>query len=194
MLKIGITGGIGSGKTTVCRIFESIGIPVYNADIAAKNIVNFDKNVTHEIVSAFGSDILDENDFIDRKKLGAIVFNDKEKLKKLNSIVHPAVAKHFADWLEKNKKSKYILKEAAILFESGAYKAVDSVITVVAPKELRIKRSIERDSSNRAEIEQRMNNQMSDEEKIKLSDYVIYNNESELLIPQILKLHEQLIK
>lgn len=192
MLKIGITGGIGSGKTTVCKVFQLLGIPLYNADIEAKKLLNFDKEVNNQIIKTFGKTIVNDNNQIDRVKLGSIVFNNKEKLEKLNKIVHPAVAKHFSNWLDINKEHQYILKEAAILFESNAYKAVDKVITVIAPLELRIKRSIDRDKTNRETVEQRIKNQMSDEEKIKLSDYIIHNNESELLIPQIIELHQQL--
>ena len=193
MLKIGITGGIGSGKTTVCKIFQQLGVPVYNADIEAKKLLDFNEAVKSEIIAIFGNNIIAKNGYIDRVKLGAIVFNNKEKLTQLNSIVHPAVAQHFTDWINNNKTKDYIIKEAAILFESGSYKAVDKIITVIAPLELRIQRSMERDNTDRSTIEQRIKNQMSDEEKIKMSHFVIENNESQLLIPQVLKIHQELI-
>ena len=193
MLKIGITGGIGSGKTTVCKAFQVLGISVYNADLEAKKLLDNNPSVKENIVSAFGNDILNNNQ-IDRVKLSSIVFNNKEKLDALNKIVHPAVAIHFNDWLNQHANEKYILKEAAILFESNAYKAVDKTITVVAPMELRIQRCIARDNTSRTQVEQRIKNQMSDEEKIKLSHFVIHNDESQLLIPQVLEIHQHLLK
>jgi dephospho-CoA kinase len=194
MIKIGITGGIGSGKTTVCRVFELLGVPVYNADDESKKIVDNNKEVKEKIVSAFGKDVLNENGFIDRKKLASYVFNNKQNLEKLNSIIHPVVGEQFEEWVKKHQSCPYIIKEAAILFESGAYKQVDEVITVTSPLELKIKRAMSRDRITREQVEQRINNQMSDEEKIKRSKCVIVNDEQRLLIPQVLKIHEQLNK
>ena len=192
MLKLGITGGIGSGKTTVCRLFELFGIPVYYADEESKKLLDEDKEVKNKVVSFFGNSILNDAGLIDRKKLAGIVFNNKEQLEKLNSILHPAVGFHFENWLKK-QNSPYILKEAAILFESGAFKQVDKVLTIVAPLELKIKRTMKRDGVSKEEVETRIQLQMSDEEKIKRSDFVITNNEQELLIPQVLELHQQLV-
>jgi dephospho-CoA kinase len=192
MLKVGITGGIGSGKTTVCKVFELLGIPVYYADDEAKNILDTNAEVKNKIIQYFGNEVLNDSGLIDRKKLAAFVFNDKTKLNYLNSIVHPAVGLHFENWLEKNSNSNYILKEAAILFESGAYKAVDKVIAVVAPIELKIQRVMQRDKTTSEQVEQRINNQLSDDEKIKRAQYVIYNDEKQLLLPQILTIHQQL--
>ncbi len=191
MLKIGITGGIGSGKTTVCKLFELLGIPVYYADAASKKILNEDKIAKEKIVNIFGTSILDQEGLIDRKKLGTIVFNKKVELDKLNGILHPAVGLHFEKWL-KQQNAAYILKEAAILFESGAFKQVDKVITVVAPLELKISRIIQRDGISREEVLSRMKNQMTDEERVKRSDFVIHNNGLELLIPKVLALNKQL--
>src|ERR1035437_8761902 len=185
MLKIGITGGIGCGKTTVCKVFELLGIPVYYADDEAKKLLDFDENVKKNILQTFGISILNDTGIIDRKKLASFVFNDKEKLEKLNSIVHPAVNDHFVNWLKKYSSQKYILKEAAILFESGAYKLVDKVIAVIAPIELKI---------NREQVMQRMSNQMKDEEIIKRSQFFIHNDEQQLLIPQIISLHNQFME
>lgn len=190
---IGITGSIGSGKTTACKVFEMLGIPVYNADIEAKNILDNNSDVKAKIINTFGNSIIGENGLIVRPNLAAIVFSDKKKLDQLNAIVHPAVAKHFEDWINNNNAAKYVLKEAAILFESNAYKRVDKVITVTAPIELRIQRAISRDNSDKKTVEQRIKNQMSDEEKIKMSQFVITNDETQLLIPQIINIHQQLI-
>jgi dephospho-CoA kinase len=194
MLKIGITGGIGSGKTTVCKVFQLLGIPVYFADDEAKKLLNTAIEIKTNIINTFGNEVVDANGIIDRKILASKVFNNKENLEKLNGIVHPAVAKHFENWLNENKSAKYILKEAAILFESNAYKAVDKVITVTAPIELKIQRAIQRDNTDRTTIEQRIKNQLSDEEKIKRSHFVIHNDEQQLLIPQIIDIHHKLIK
>ncbi len=193
MLKIGITGGIGSGKTTVCRIFELLGISIYSADEEAKKILN-EFDVKKSITNYFGNDVLNSDKNIDRKKLANLVFNDKENLQKLNSIVHPAVAKHFEEWCNKNQSSKYVLKEAAIMFESGAYKQVDNIIVVTAPVDLKIKRSVLRDNITEEQVIERMNNQLTDEEKIKRSQFVIYNDEQQLLIPQVLQIHQQILK
>lgn len=192
MLKLGITGGIGSGKTTVCKLFELLGVPVYYSDDESKKLLNEDKNVKQKVVDVFGKSILDNTGLIDRKKLAAIVFNNKVELEKLNGILHPAVGLHFENWLKK-QNTPYILKEAAILFESGAFKQVDKVLTIVAPLELKIQRILKRDDVSKEEVERRMQLQMTDEEKIKHSDFVINNNEQELLIPQVLKLHKQLV-
>src|SRR4051812_35425522 len=132
MLKVGITGGIGSGKSTVCKVFELLGIPVYYSDLEARRIIDEDQTVYQLVVRAFGTAVLNDTGKIDRKKLGSVVFNDPEKLKKLNEIVHPAVARHFELWIKKAGNVPYVLKEAAILFESNAYKQVDKIITVVA--------------------------------------------------------------
>lgn len=194
MIKVGITGGIGSGKTTVCKVFELLGVPVYYADIEAKQILDSNLEVRSNILKTFGNSVLNDEEKIDKKKLASIVFNHKENLEKLNSIVHPAVREHFENWLQQHSTQKYILKEAAILFESGSYKLVDKVIVVVAPLELKISRTIHRDKVTKAEVEQRISNQLNDDEKIKRSQFVIHNDEQQLLIPQILSIHAQIIK
>ncbi|MFY9308389.1 MAG: dephospho-CoA kinase [Bacteroidia bacterium] len=192
MIKIGITGGIGSGKSTVCKVFELLGVPVYYADNAAKELLENDSDVKDKIVTVFGREALDEKNAIDKKRLAAIVFNDKPKLEQLNAIVHPAVANNFNAWQKQNYTAPYLVKEAAILFESGAYKGVDRVITVVAPLEIKIARVMQRDKVDREQVEQRIKSQLSDEEKIERSQYVIYNDEQALLIPQIIKIHNEL--
>ena len=193
MIKVGITGGIGSGKTMVCKVFELLGISVYYSDEESKKLLDNDIKVKEQIINMFGDAIINEAGNIDRKKLSAAVFGDNEKLKLLNGIVHPAVAKHFEEWLNVHSTDKYILKEAAILFESGANKLVDEVITVTAPVSLKIQRAMQRDKIAEEQVVLRMKNQWSDEEKIKLSQFVIYNDEENLIIPQILKIHEKFI-
>ena len=193
MIKVGITGGIGSGKSTACKVFQLLGIPVYYADDESKIILDDDKKVKESIIKLAGMQVLNENNLIDRKKLASFVFNDKEKLQKLNSILHPAVGAHFEDWIKAHKKYPYIVKEAAILFESGAYKQVDKVITVIAPMGLRISRSMASSGNTKEQILQRINNQVSDDEKIIRSQFVIVNDEQQLLIPQVLAIHKLLI-
>ena len=169
---IGLTGGIGSGKSTIAKHIEQLGIPVYIADIEAKKILET-KVIIDRISDAFGHDIL-ENQKIDRKKLSKVVFENPEKLKTLNSIIHPEVAKH---WVQENQNHQIVVKEAAILFVSGSYKNCDKVILVTAPKETRIQRVINRDNISREEIENRMANQWSEEKKKELSDFVIINED-----------------
>lgn len=192
MLKVGITGGIGSGKTTVCRLFELLGIPVFYADEESKKILEEDPAVHEAITKIFGKEIMDESGKPDRKKLGTLVFTDKSKLEALNGILHPAVGKRFENWVLDQKDAPYVLKEAAILFESGAYKQVDKVITVSAPKELRIARTVKRDSSRKEDVESRMNSQLSDKEREERAQYSVSNDEESPLIPQVLKIHELL--
>lgn len=193
MFKVGITGGIGVGKTTVCKVFELLGVPIYYSDDAAKTVLET-QNVKTKIVEAFVSDVLTSDGALDKKKLAAIVFNDKTKLAILNSIVHPAVDTHFKQWMSSHTNAPYIIKEAAILFESGASLAMDKVITVSAPLELKIQRAMMRDTSTREQIEERIKNQLSDNEKIKRSDYVIYNDNQQLVIPQVINTHETILK
>lgn len=170
---IGLTGGIGSGKSTIAKYFESKGIPVYIADIEAKKIL--DSNlVIGKVVDAFGMDVL-EDEKINRTKLSAVVFNNPEKLKQLNAIIHPQVKIHFLDWVKKHENFPIVIKEAAILFESGSYKDCDKIILVTAPKEIRIQRVMQRDNVTKEAVEARMANQWEDEKKIKLSDFVIQN-------------------
>ncbi|HEX8013589.1 MAG TPA: dephospho-CoA kinase [Flavobacterium sp.] len=170
---IGLTGGIGSGKTTVANYFKEMGIPVYIADHEAKKIMQ-SKSIIEEIKSTFG-EILFENDFLNRAKLAEIVFNDSNKLSQLNAIIHPAVKKDFQSWLQKNKNHDYVIYEAAILFESGRYKDCDIIITVTAPEEVRIERVLERDKTTREQVLSRMKMQWKDEERISKSNFVIIN-------------------
>jgi dephospho-CoA kinase len=194
MLKIGITGNIGSGKTTVSKLFELIGIPVFYADDAAKTIMVTDKVLIAEIKQYFGKETYFDDGTLNRKYIATLVFNNDEQLAKLNSIVHPAVFRAFDNWAGQFKDEPYILKEAAVLFESGSYKICDKSIMVSAPLEIRIKRVIQRDGITRAEVESRNSRQFTEEKKRQLADYIILNDETELIIPQVLKLHKELLE
>jgi len=193
MKVVGITGGIGSGKTTVCQIFESLGVPVYYADPRAKVLMAHDASLKAKIVQAFGEKAY-SNGELNRAYLAKEVFGSKEKLSVLNGLVHPAVADDLDEWLEDNKQANYVLKEAAILFESGAYHNVDVAVLVIAPTDLRIERVAARDGSTREEILQRMNNQWTQERKAKLADHIINNDGAQLIIPQVLELHKRFSK
>jgi len=187
---IGLTGGIGSGKTTVAGYFESMGVPVYYADNAGKKILGLEEN-KKAIKLVFGESVFDGTE-ISRKKLASIVFNDKEKLSQLNQIIHPAVRKDFTDWLIRHNQFSLIIKEAAILFESGTYKDCDAVITIVAPLEVRINRVMSRDNINREEVMQRIVNQWPDEKKIALSDFVIENDSISKMQEQVREILKKL--
>jgi dephospho-CoA kinase len=186
---IGLTGGIGSGKTTVANHFRVAGIPVYIADDEARKIMQSDE-INAEIKKKFGDTVFD-NGILNREKLSGIVFNDPEKLKLLNAIIHPAVKKHFSSWILNQKNAPYIIYEAAILFESGSYKDCDIIITVTAPLELRIQRVIQRDKTTRENVLSRINMQWNDEKRIEKSDFVIENDTTEIAksaVDKILKI------
>lgn len=191
MIKVGVTGGIGSGKTLICKVFERLGAPVFYADQEAKKILNQDQQVVQQIKNTFGAGIYDETG-INKATLADIIFNDDETLNKINNIVHPVVRSYFKKWLDK-VNHPYAIEEAAILVETGAHNELDYTVLVYAPKELRISRTMQRDGSTREHIESRMKNQMPDEEKFKKVNYVIYNDNSRMVIPQVLEIHEQLI-
>ncbi|WP_298738970.1 dephospho-CoA kinase [uncultured Chitinophaga sp.] len=192
MLKVGITGGIGSGKTTVCRIFELLGIPVYYADTMAKDIMNRDPDLKEQVKHHFGSDIYDSQDLLNRQRLGNIVFNDQDKLQLLNSLVHPATIRDAEAWASR-QQAPYVLKEAALLFESEAFHYLDKIIGVSAPQPLRLQRAMHRDKASRNDILARMYKQMDETVKMRLCDYIIYNDEQQMVIPQVLRLHEELL-
>jgi dephospho-CoA kinase len=180
---IGLTGGIGSGKTTVAKMFRDQGIPIYIADDEAKKIMESNE-IIQQVQEAFGKSVIVDSK-IDRAKLANIVFNNPEKLELLNKIVHPAVQKHFKNWLKNHLASPFVIKEAAILFETGGHKQCDKVITVVAPQLLRLERVVLRDNSDKESVLQRINNQWSDEKKILLSDFVIENVDLEKTKAQV---------
>ncbi len=192
MLKVGLTGGIGSGKTTVSRVFKNLGVPIFNSDLVARDIVNTDVSAVRAIKSHFGESIYNQ-DGLDRKALADVVFNQPEELQKLNSIVHPKVAERFDKWCEEHSNAPYIIKEAAILFESGAHQNLDRIIVVYTQKEERIRRIMKRDNSSRSEVENRMNNQWDDGTRNKLADFIIINDDIDLILPQVMELHEVLI-
>ena len=191
MLKIGLTGGLGSGKTTVAAIFEVLNVPVYYADDASKRLLNENPDIKKAVVNAFGQESY-INGMPDRKYLARIVFNNQEKLAKLNSILHPSTLADAANWIKK-QNSPYIIKEAALLFESGSNKSLDYVIGIKAPLDLRLQRAIKRDSISEKEVMSRIDSQMNEEEKLKSCDFIIVNDEEQLLIPQVVKLHQQLL-
>ncbi len=183
---IGLTGGIGSGKTTIAGYFKEIGIPVYIADDEAKKIMQ-SKFVIEEIKKGFGH-FLFENDVLNRARLAEIVFNDSKKLDQLNAIVHPAVKNDFELWLQNNKNHDYVIYEAAILFESGRYKDCDIVITVTAPEEVRIQRVLKRDKTTREQVLSRMKMQWKDEERISKSNFVILNEDLKIAREEVVKI------
>jgi dephospho-CoA kinase len=194
MLKIGITGGIGSGKTTVCRIFELLGIPVFYADNVAKTIMQTDSQLKNEILNAFGTESYSIDGQLNRPYISSIVFKDQSQLNKLNALVHPAVFRAFDRWISEQKEVPYILKEAALLYESESYKMCDLSILVISPESTRISRIKARDHISEEEIMLRMKRQFSDEQKMKLANHILINDENRLLIPQILDLHQQFLK
>lgn len=192
MIKVGISGGIGSGKTTVCNIFESMGIPVYYADQRAKKIMTSSKKVKNEITNLLGKDAYFKNGRLNRKYIAAKVFNNKNLLGKLNAIVHPAVANESEKWFE-SLNTKYAIKEAALLIESGSYKYLDYIIIVTAPEKIRIERVMMRDGIDKSQVKVRINNQMSEKEKIKYADFIIDNDGRKSILRQIQRIHKKLI-
>lgn len=192
MKVVGITGGIGSGKTTVCKIFELLGIPVFYADDEAKKLYN-DKKTASKVLKLFGKKIL-TNKKIDKKKLAGIVFNDKSSLLKLNAIIHPEVKRKFDVWKKKKKGVRYVIKEAAIMIESGTNNDIDYLVSVISYKQLRINRIKERDKVSDSEVEKRMSQQISDKERVKYSDAIIINDDNHSLIEQVMKIHNDILK
>jgi len=188
---IGLTGGIGSGKSTVARIFNMLNVPVYNSDEAGRKITNEDPLVKRSIKNQFGDELFDHNDNLNREKLSAIVFNDSAALAKLNAIIHPAVAQDFNSWCA-NQSSPYVIKESAILFEHGLDKLLDGVIVVEAPDDLRIKRVMHRNGITEEAVRHRIQQQLPQEELVYRADWVIHNNEEQLLIPQVLAVYSRI--
>lgn len=192
MIKVGLTGGIGSGKSLVSEIFSQLGIPVFNADNEAKIILNQNTDVINSIKSTFGNVYIGNE--INKKKIASIIFNDPDALKKINSIIHPKVHEYFQTWISEQKDAKYIIEEAAILFESNAYKDMDITINVYADELIRINRVVKRDKTTIEAVKSRIKNQLSDDDRIKLADYTIYNNGDKMLLPQILEIHSKILK
>ena len=192
MKRIGLTGGIGSGKTTVARIFSVLGIPVYNSDDRARELTNYDPEIKWNLKAVFGEHIFDENDILKRSDLANIVFSSAPMLHSLNKIIHPAVAKDFDRW-SAMQHSPFVIKEAAIIFETGLNKTLDLNIVVSAPESLRIKRTMERNGLTEFQVRERMLRQWPEERLTDLADYVIINDESELVIPQVHKIYNSII-
>ncbi|MCX6319677.1 MAG: dephospho-CoA kinase [Bacteroidetes bacterium] len=191
MLKIGLTGGIGSGKTTVAKVFESLGIPVYYADDAAKRLLNTNESLKASVITHFGEAAYHQGQ-LDRKYLAGIVFSNKEKLDLLNSLTHPVTIKDAEDWMDQ-QTTPYAIKEAALLFESGAADKLDYIIGVYAPQHIRIKRVMTRDKMSTEEVLKRISRQIDEEMKMKLCNFVIRNNDEQLVLPQVMSLHQQLL-
>lgn len=193
MLKVGLAGGIGSGKSLICRIFQAIGIPVYHADQQAHILAENDAAIRKRITDLLGPEAYLAKSY-NRKFVADAVFSDREKLHELNEIIHPAVAADFNKWVSLQKDVPYAIEEAAILFESGAYQRMDYSIYVDASEDLRIHRVIKRDKVTREEVELRVKNQMPADKILPLADWVVYNNEIQLVLPQILHIHSVLIR
>lgn len=193
MKVVGITGGIGSGKTTVCRIFELFGIPVFYSDAEAKKLYDNPK-IKSQVLKLFGREICSKDGRIDKKKLAESVFNNNQKLSKLNALIHPAVKKVFLSWIKKHKSFRYVIKEAAIMIESGANKHIDYLICVRSHKSLRINRIIKRDNLSESEIKKRIREQISDRDREKHADIIIINDDKHSLIEQVKQIHQYLSK
>ena len=189
---IGLTGGIGSGKTTVCKVFERLGIPIYYADIQAKLLMTSNSEIKNQLIQRFGEQTYINNK-LNKKYIAEQIFNNKENLNSINSIVHPVVRNHFKEWT-KQQQAHYVINENAILFKSGFYKDTNIIISVITPEYIRIERVIKRDNTTTEAVKSRINNQISDEEIIKKSDYIIYNDSTNLILPQILKIHRNILK
>jgi dephospho-CoA kinase len=192
MLKVGITGGIGSGKSTICQVFETLGIPVLYADNIAKALMMSDPNLRQNIIKLLGEDAY-QNNQLNRTFISNIVFKDKEKLAQLNAIIHPVVIAYGEDWMN-GQNSSYAIKEAALFFETGSNKKVDVMIGVSAPLQLRIQRTMQREHITEKDVLERISKQMNEEQKMALCDYVIVNDEKNSIIEQVLELHQTLLR
>jgi len=193
MKKVAITGNIGSGKSAACKVFETLGIPVFYADQQAKALYG-DVRVQQSVREAFGDDIFDMHNKLIKSKLAALIFNDKKALQTINNIIHPRMMQQYANWLEQHSNAVYTLHEAAVIFENGLDVYFDKIINVSAPVELRILRIMKRDQLTRQAVENRMAMQWPDEKKNEKADFVIVSNNKRFLIPQVLKIHNSLIK
>ncbi|NUM50382.1 MAG: dephospho-CoA kinase [Flavobacteriales bacterium] len=193
MIKVGVTGGIGSGKSMVCKIFETLQIPVFYADLVAKEIAVNDLQVVEQIKQNFGKNIYTSQGELNRKILSEIVFNSESKLQLLNQIIHPAVAKAFNNFENKNNNAPYIVKEAAILIESGAYKNIDKIIVITAPLKQRIERVMKRDGVLEQDVLQRISKQFPEEKLIQFAHFVVNNKDGAMLLPQIIEIHRLIL-
>lgn len=191
---IGLTGGIGAGKSICARVFELLGIPIYNSDQAAKDLMTSDPILKKKLIELFGIEAFGPKGELNRAHLSQIIFKDKERLQQMNSLVHPAVGTDFLNWSEKNKHEPYLLYESAILIETGSYRLFDKIILVDAPVDLRIARVIKRDNTSLELIRQRIENQLDSSEKRKYADFVIENDGKRSIVLQILRIHKELLK
>lgn len=193
-LKIGVTGGIGAGKSVVCRIFSALGVPVYDADTRARQVMVDDAVLVRQLKGHFGEETYEADGSLNRIYLAATVFADAEKLGLLNSLVHPRVGLDFDKWLSQYPRAPYVIKEAALIFEAGSYKGLDAVITVSAPEELRLRRTMIRDEHrSRQQIEEIISKQLQEEERLSRANYKIVNDDKTLIIPQVLRLHKKFL-
>jgi dephospho-CoA kinase len=193
MFRIGLTGGIGSGKTLVCSILEKLGVPVYSADNEARRLMNTDIELKENIVKMFGDQAYNK-DGLNRAFISDSVFGDSDKLSRLNALVHPVVRKDFNRWSSRQGEVSYVVEEAAILFESGAFREMDLSVLIYAPKDLRIGRVMSRDQVDREDVLKRMGLQMPEEQKMKMADHIIYNDGTQMLLPQVIELHRKVLK
>lgn len=192
VLKVGITGGIGAGKSIITKIFSILGVPVYDADTEAKKLYETDKALLSAIKQEFGASVFAASGALDRAALAGAVFNKPERLAKLNGLVHPRVANHFAQWVSR-QRAPYVLKEAALLFESGSAKGLDIVIVITAPEALRLRRVLARDTRTEQQIRDIMARQMPESEKVAQADFLIANDETGMVVPRVLDVHKSLL-
>lgn len=192
-LSIGLTGGIGSGKSLVADFFKLLGVPVYTSDVEAKKLMYTNSFIRKSLIDAFGDKVYSDSGELNRSELATLIFNNEDALQKVNNIVHPQVRLHYKEWLLKHAGEPYVIQESALLFDTGFYINFDKIITVTADKEIRLSRVVERDSCTKESVLERMSKQISEQEKIEKSDFVIYNN-SELVIPQIITVHKEILK
>lgn len=192
MIKVGITGGIGSGKSMVCKLFGALGVPIYNSDLAARIITDTNNEVKKEIEAVFGEEIY-ENEILNRDKFASIIFKHKEQLELANAIIHPRVSAHFQEWQKKHAHCKYIIQESAIIFESKLDAYLDKVIVIYAPEDIRIKRIIKRNTFSHEKIIGIMKNQLSDTEKKEMADDIIINDNNHFIIKQVFDIHQKLM-
>lgn len=193
MKKIGLTGGIGAGKSTAAKLFEFLGVPVYYADDAAKELMNIDATIREKIISSFGNETYLDN-ILQRKILAKKVFGNELEIQKINAIVHPVVFAHFDQWCLERSHLPYIVKEAALIFETILYQKLDKVIHVTAPEELRIARVMLRDGCSKQDVLDRIARQLGEEEKLKRADFILYNDEIHPLVPQVVSLHQKMMQ
>ncbi|MCL3782076.1 dephospho-CoA kinase [Prolixibacteraceae bacterium JC049] len=190
MIKVGLTGGIGSGKSTIAKVFRQLGIPIYEADIEARKLMETSSTIINALKARYGEDIYTDNK-LNRVKLAEIIFNNNDELKHVNQIVHPVVREDFLQWSE-CQDADYVIEEAAILFESGSHSIMDLTIAVTAPENIRIERVMKRDNIDAKQVKARINNQLPEETKVAWSDFVINNDNEQLIIPQVVEIDKKI--